>query len=103
MLRAVFDTLPQDSDAVRRIRSMAAPPRRRGTPPPRSAAPARDTTPGYRGYLHLADVGDTYTSQEAATLLQLENAVLKRRLFAEPAPPLTPTGHEEEDLSLIHI
>ncbi|ACS30424.1 glycosyl transferase [Micrococcus luteus] len=99
MLRAVFDTLPQDSDAVRRIRSMAAPPRRRGTPPPRSAAPARDTTPGYRGYLHLADVGDTYTSQEAATLLQLENAVLKRRLFAEPAPPLTPTGHEEEDLA----
>ncbi|WP_260857125.1 glycosyltransferase family 4 protein [Micrococcus luteus] len=78
---------------------MAAPPRRRGTPPPRSAAPARDTTPGYRGYLHLADVGDTYTSQEAATLLQLENAVLKRRLFAEPAPPLTPTGHEEEDLA----
>ncbi len=100
MLRTVFEALPQDSDAVRRLRVAAAPPRRRGTPPrPAAPAPARDTTPGYRGYLHLADVGDTYTAQEATTLLQLENAVLKRRLFAEPPPPLAPTGHEEEDLA----
>ncbi|MEZ7778704.1 glycosyltransferase family 4 protein [Micrococcus luteus] len=100
VLRAVFDTLPQDSDAVRRLRAAAAPPRRRGTPPrPAAPAPAHDDTPGYRGYLHLADVGDTYTAQEAATLLQLENAALKRRLFAEPAPPLPPTGHEDEDLA----
>ncbi|MDN3469022.1 hypothetical protein QL983_09830, partial [Micrococcus sp. APC 4021] len=43
VLRAVFDTLPQDSDAVRRIRSMVAPPRRRGGAGRGRAAPARDT------------------------------------------------------------
>nr|WP_282442456.1 MULTISPECIES: glycosyltransferase family 4 protein [unclassified Micrococcus] len=90
-LKAAARTLPQDSTTVRRLRRAV-----RAQP---GAAAARRGRPshGYGGFLHLADAGDTYTPQEAATFLQLENAVLKRRLFAEPLPPLPPTGYEDED------
>lgn len=59
---------------------------------PRVSAPN-----AYRGFLHIADVGDTYSEQEAVTLLQMENAVLKRDLFRRPLEPLPATGHEDED------
>lgn len=98
LLRSVLSALPQDVEAVRRMRAVAAPPPRRPAHAARPAPSARPTGSGsYGGYLHLADVGETYSPREAATLLQLESAVLKRHLFAEPLPPLPPTGHEAED------
>lgn len=100
ILRSALRTLPQDNGVVRRLRAVVSPRPAAARPPQPRAVPngrARAGVPAYRGFLHLRDAGETYTSAEAATFLQLENAVLKRRLFAEPLPPLPPTGHEAED------
>lgn len=97
VLRSVLGALPADNGEVLRLgAATATPDRTRPTPSPPARARATGVA-AYRGYLHLRDAGDTYTPAEAATFLQLENAVLKRRLFAETLPPLPVTGHESED------
>lgn len=96
-LRAAFRALPADAPLVARVRRVVAP-ARPAAAPVAAATPARGrVSAGYGGFLHLTDVGETYTTQEAATFLQIENAALKRTLFREPLPPLPPTGHEDED------
>ncbi|GGK41244.1 glycosyltransferase family 4 protein [Micrococcus flavus] len=99
-----FRALPESTPGKARLRRIladyasVASPSGDQVPAPTAPTVGRSAAPNaYRGFLHIADVGDTYTEREAVTLLQLENAVLKRRLFREPLEPLPPTPHEDDD------
>lgn len=103
LLRDGFTALPEwtpGKDSMRRIAGQTRSRRRDGDEsPPQKATPRRRPPGGYGGYLHWSDAGSTYSEREIATFLQLELAHLKQALYAEPLPPLEPTGYEEEDAS----